>query len=246
MRALSNQRGDMAYTIGLDYGTNAVRCLLVDVSSGQEVAAAVYEYQQGQQGIILDASDHNLARQNPKDYIDGLKESIRGALKDARRAGVKAESIIGIGVDATGSTPIPVDSRCRPLALDERWRENLDAYAWLWKDHTSSEEAAKITSTAREQRPHYVEKYGGTYSSEWFWSKILHCLNSSPDVFNAAYSWVEFSDYIPALLTGVDNPREIKRNVCAAGHKAIYSTEWGGASRRGFPLPVGSEVSKSS
>ena len=115
--------------------------------------------------------------------------------------------MIGIGVDTTGSTPIPVDAQNRPLALDPRWQANLAAHAWLWKDHTGADEAAAITRTAREHAPQYLAPIGGVYSSEWFWSKIWHCLKVAPDVFDAACSWVELADFVPAVLAGVDDPR---------------------------------------
>jgi L-ribulokinase len=142
--------------------------------------------------------------------------------------------VIGIGVDTTGSTPLPVDGRARPLALDPRWQGNLAAHAWLWKDHTAASEAAQITAIAREHAPQYLAPIGGTYSSEWWWSKIWRCLRVAPDVFDAAASWVELADFIPAVLSGVDDARHIVRCVCAAGHKAMYSDAWGGLPDKGF------------
>jgi L-ribulokinase len=142
--------------------------------------------------------------------------------------------VIGIGVDTTGSTPLPIDAHARPLALDPRWKTNLAAHAWLWKDHTSAPEAAAITATAREHAPEYLAPIGGTYSSEWWWSKIWHCLKVAPDVFESAASWVELADYVPAVLAGVDDPRAIRRCVCAAGHKAMYSEAWGGLPAKAF------------
>ena len=137
-------------------------------------------------------------------------------------------NIIGIGIDTTGSTPLPVDEQGGPLAFAPRFEGNLNAMAWLWKDHSAMTEAEQITELAQQHRPEYLRRCGGTYSSEWFFAKIWHCLNVAPEVFEAAYSWVEICDYIPALLTGTLQPDEIKRSVCAAGHKAMYSEEWGG------------------
>ena len=142
--------------------------------------------------------------------------------------------MIGIGVDTTGSTPLPVDAQARPLALDPRWNDNLAAHAWLWKDHTSAAEAAAITETAKAHAPEYLAPIGGTYSSEWWWSKIWHCLKVAPDVFDAAASWVELADFVPAVLAGVDDPRDIVRCICAAGHKAMYSDAWGGLPPKAF------------
>lgn len=218
-----------AYTIGVDYGTNSVRVVTVDCADGSIVSSHVCDYPSGDQGILLDPRDPHLARQNPADYLVGLRVAVTGALEAARKnRDFSPEQVIGIGVDTTGSTPMPVDSQNRPLALDPRWQSNLAAHAWLWKDHTSADEAAAITAAARQHAPELIEPIGGTYSSEWFWAKIWHCLNTAPDVFDAADSWVELADFIPAVLAGIASPREIQRSVCAAGHKALYSDEWGG------------------
>ena len=185
--------------------------------------------------MLLSPGDPHLARQNPADYIAGLRASVTGALAEAARtSGFAADRVIGIGVDTTGSTPLPLDGQARPLALDPVWNENLAAHAWLWKDHTSAAEAARITETARMHAPEYLAPIGGTYSSEWWWSKIWHCLNVAPDVFDAAVSWVELADFVPAVLAGVRDPRDIVRCVCAAGHKAMYSDGWGGLPSKEF------------
>ena len=217
------------YVIGLDYGTNSVRALIASTRNGTEIASAVWNYSRGTQGIIL-SRDPNLARQHPADYIDGAEATIRQALELARSAvrGFQAADIIGVGVDTTGSTPIPVDHRGRPLALSRRFAKNPAALAWLWKDHTSVAEAAEITTLARSLRPEYLAKCGGAYSSEWFFSKILHCLRQDPAVFEAAHSWVECADWIPAMLTGTEAPDQLSIGICAAGHKAMYNEAWGG------------------
>jgi L-ribulokinase len=223
------------FTIGVDYGTNSVRAIIVSTSNGKEAGSYVFNYPSGHQGILLDKNDHHLARQNPADYIQGLEISVTKALKAAKkRKGFSPDKVIGIGVDTTGSTPIPVDRNNVPLALQKQWKKNLAAHAWLWKDHTSAEEAAKITETAKTHAPKYVERYGGTYSSEWFWAKVWHCLNSASEVFDAAYSWVELADFIPAILAGVKDPLAIMRGVCASGHKAIFSHDWGGLPDKEF------------
>jgi L-ribulokinase len=223
------------FTLGLDYGTNSVRSLIVRCSDGAEFGSCSVNYPSGQQGVLLDPRDHNLARQHPGDYLHGLKHSVRGAIAAAKKKrGFSADRIVGIGVDATGSSPIPVDRHNRPLALDPKFRGDLNAQCWLWKDHTSVREAAMITEAAARQRPQYLAKCGNTYSSEWFWSKIWHCLNVAPKVFAAADSWVELTDWIPSVLAGADLPAKIVRGVCAAGHKAMYSDEWGGLPDREF------------
>ena len=217
------------YTIGLDYGTNSVRSLIVNVANGREVASAVWNYAHGTQGVIL-ARDPNLARQHPADYAAGAEITLKKALALAKRTvrGFKPEQIIGIGVDTTGSTPLPVDRHGHPLAFDRRFAKHPAAMAWLWKDHTSIAEAEEITTLARKIRPQYLAKCGGTYSSEWFFSKILHCLRTSPEVFEAAYLWVECADWVPAMLTGTEPPEALTLGVCAAGHKGMFSDAWGG------------------
>ena len=220
----------MAYVIGLDYGTNSVRCLVVDAQNGRELGTAVYEYESGQAGILLDKADHNVARQNPADYLKGLEATVSAATRQAKKTDKKfsSDQVIGIGVDTTGSTPIPVDADGVPLAMKKEFKKNLNACVWLWKDHTGYAEAAKITEVAAKMRPQYLAKCGGIYSSEWFFSKIWHCLKADRKVFDAAFTWVEHADWIPAVLTGTDHPSQLKRCRCAAGHKAMFSDAWGG------------------
>ena len=217
------------YTIGLDYGTNSVRALIVNVANGAEVASAVWTYTHGTQGVIL-SRDPNLARQHPADYVNGAEITIKQALAAAKKSvrGFSADQVVGIGVDTTGSTPLPVDANGQPLAFQKKFTNHPAAMAWLWKDHTGVNEAAEITALAKKLRPQYLAKCGGTYSSEWFWSKILHCLRTAPEVFNAAHSWVEFADYVPAMLTGTEHPDKFIAGVCAAGHKAMWNANWGG------------------
>jgi len=217
------------YTIGLDYGTNSVRALIVNTANGREIATAVWNYARGTEGVIL-SKDPNLARQHPADYVKGAELCIRRSLAAAKRKvkGFRGEQVIGIGVDTTGSTPLPVDAAGRPLALSKPFAKEPAAMAWLWKDHTSVAEAEQITALAKKRRPKYLAKCGGTYSSEWFFSKILHCKRTKPKVFRAAHSWVEIADWIPAMLTGTESPDRLTVGVCAAGHKAMYNDGWGG------------------
>jgi L-ribulokinase len=225
----------MAFTLGIDFGTNSARALVVRCADGAELGSCVAEYRSGRQGVLLDPGDAHLARQHPGDYLIALGESVRGALAAATRTrGFSAGSVAGIGVDTTGSSPMPVDRRNRPLALHRKWRRDLAAQCWLWKDHTSWREAARITEVAARMRPEYIAKCGNRYSSEWFWSKIWHCLSVAPGVFTAAHSWVELADWIPSTLAGVDDPLAVVRGICAAGHKALYSDEWGGLPDRRF------------
>ncbi len=225
----------MAFTLGIDFGTNSVRAVVVDCANGREIGSCVIDYPSGKRGVLLDPRDPNLARQHPGDYFYGLQESVRGALEAASAVvGFRRESVIGIGVDTTGSSPLPVDRQNRPIGMAPKLKDNLAAQCWLWKDHTSYAEAARITELAAKHRPQFIAKCGNTYSSEWFWSKIWHCLESAPEVFAAAYSWVELADFIPAVLAGLTDPLKIKRGVCAAGHKALYADEWGGLPDKEF------------
>lgn len=218
------------YTIGLDYGTNSCRAIVVRTSDGFEAGTAVYEYPHGDLGILLDPKDPNLARQHPADYLEGAEITVRQAMQQATEADpeFRPDAVVGIGVDTTGSTPLPVDADGRPLAFDPQFADSLSAMAWLWKDHTSTEEAIAITRTAAEMRPRYLGRCGNSYSSEWFWAKIWRCLKVDRAVFDAAYSWVEICDWIPAVLCGADHPSRLVRGICAAGHKAMYCDEWGG------------------
>jgi L-ribulokinase len=225
----------MSFTLGIDFGTNSARALVVRCADGAELGTFVAPYRSGRQGVLLDPRDAHLARQYPGDHLSAMEKCVRGALAAARRKrGFSAEQVAGIGVDATGSSPVPVDRRNRPLALNPRWRRNLSAQCWLWKDHTGWREAARINEVAARIRPEYIAKCGNRYSSEWFWSKIWHCLSVAPDVFDAAHSWVELADWLPSVLAGVTDPARIIRGVCAAGHKALYGDEWGGLPDRKF------------
>lgn len=224
------------YSIGLDYGTNSCRALLVNLSTGAEVAASVFPYPSGEMGILLDDADPNVARQNPLDYIDGLISTVRSVLAQAVQAeqNFTPSQVVGIGIDTTGSTPIPINAEGTPLGLLPEFKGVLDAQVWLWKDHTGHAEAAEITALAEKEHPEYLAKCGGIYSSEWWWSKILRLKRVNPSVFAAAYSFVEHCDWIPALLTGNTTPSKIKRGICSAGHKAMFNKAWGGLPAKEF------------
>jgi L-ribulokinase len=227
------------FTLGVDFGTNSVRALVVRCSDGAEYGSRVVDYPSGAQGVLLDPKDGLLARQHPGDYLFGLEESITGALAEAgRRPDFDRSKVIGIGVDTTGSSPIPVDDKNQPLGLSAKWKGDLNAQCWLWKDHTAWREAARITELSAKLRPQYIAKCGGVYSSEWFWAKLWHCLNVAPETFSAASSWVELADWIPSVLAGVAEPRLVKRGVCAAGHKALYSDDWGGLPDKEFLMAL--------
>lgn len=228
--------GSMKCSLGIDYGTNSVRALVVRCDNGEELGSSVVGYSSGKDGVLINPKDHHLARQHPPDYLVGLELCVKGALAAAakKNKAFTPATIVGLGVDTTGSSPIPVDSANRALASLPKWKKNPAAQCWLWKDHTSWQEAARITELAAKHRPEYIAKCGNTYSSEWFWSKIWHCLKTAPDVFQAAHSWVEMCDWIPSVLCGVEDPKQIQRGICAAGHKALYCDEWGGLPDKKF------------
>lgn len=224
------------YALGIDYGTNSCRSLLIDLADGAEIGSAVFNYPSGEMGVLLDPKDPHVARQNPQDYLDGLVTVTHGALDQARAKvpGFTPGQVVGIGMDTTGSTPMPVNRQGTPLGLLPEFKNNLNAMVWLWKDHTAHAEAAEITALAHEMRPNIIAKCGGIYSSEWFWSKILRLRRCDPQVFEAAFSFVEHCDWLPAVLAGDTDPLTLKRGVCAAGHKAMFSTEWGGLPDKEF------------
>lgn len=212
--------------IGVDFGTDSVRAVVVNARSGKEEATDVAHYKRWSKGLYCDPSK-NQFRQHPLDYIEGLEECIKGAL--AKLPTGSGSRVVGIGVDTTGSTPCAVNEDGTPLALTKEFEDNPNAMFVLWKDHTSVDEAAKINEVAKTWGGTDFTKYeGGVYSSEWFWAKILHILRHDSRIREAAYSWVEHCDYIPALLTGTCNPAIMKRSRCAAGHKAMWHAEWGG------------------
>ncbi len=214
------------YALGLDFGTNSVRALISNTEDGSEVASAESSYRHGENGIVTDPSQPELARQHPSDYLDGAAEAVRSALEKAKTIGVPDFQICGIGIDATGSTPMPIDAAGRSLVENPQFESNPHAMAWLWKDHTSIEEANELTAAAKTQKPCYLEKCGGTYSSEWYWAKLLKCARTAPEVIEAAHSWIEIADWIPAVMTG--NEAHPKRGICQAGHKGWFHDDWGG------------------
>jgi L-ribulokinase len=214
------------YVIGLDYGTDSVRALLVNASDGSIAGSGVHYYERWKKDLFCDPSK-NMFRQHPLDYIEGLEKSVAEAL-----SGIPEEvrrNIAGISVDTTGSTPVAVDEHGVPLSLKQEFADNPNAMFILWKDHTAVREAAEINELARSWGGTDFTMYeGGIYSSEWFWAKLLHVLRQDSRVREAAWSWLEHCDWIPALLTGTGNAGEIKRSRCAAGHKAMWHPQWGG------------------
>jgi L-ribulokinase len=218
---MSNQN----LVIGVDYGTDSVRTILVNADNGDEMNSAVFHYPRWKKGLYCDPSK-NQFRQHPLDYIEGLETTVTEVMKCT---GVTADDVRGIGIDTTGSTPIAVDKDGTPLSLKEGFKENPNAMFILWKDHTAVKEAEEINDLARSWGGIDFTKYeGGVYSSEWFWAKILHIIRKDEEVFRHAFSWVEHCDWMPALITGNNDPLKLKRSRCAAGHKAMWHSEWGG------------------
>lgn len=222
--------------VGIDFGTDSVRSVIVDAGDGKELASEVSYYRRWAAGLYCDAA-RNIFRQHPLDYMEGLEESVRGALnKLGKNAGRR---VVGISIATTGSTPCVVDRGGTPLALTKGFEENPDAMFVLWKDHTAVEEAGLINRIAHGWGGTDFTKYeGGEYSCEWFWSKILHVLRRDLKVRKCAFSWVEHCDWIPALLTGTADPLTMKRSRCAAGHKAMWHAEWGGLPPEDFFIKV--------
>jgi L-ribulokinase len=218
--------------IGVDYGTDSVRSVVVDAQSGKVLASEVHGFTRWKQGKYCNPSK-NQFRQHPLDHIEGLEITVKKALKAAPKG--SAEYVKGISVDTTGSTPGPVDRQGTPLALLPAFRENPNAMFVLWKDHTSVKEAEEINRTARTWGGEDFTKYiGGVYSSEWFWAKMLHVIRQDEKVRRAAYSWVENCDWIPAMLTGVSDVHTVKRSRCAAGHKAMWHRNFSGLPSQEF------------
>ncbi len=213
------------YVIGVDYGTDSVRSLVLNAHTGEEIGTAVYEYPRWKQGLYCDAP-HSQFRQHPLDYLEGLEYTIKEALKDASEE--VRQNVVGISVDTTGSTPGPVDENGTPLALLPEFAENPNGMFILWKDHTANKEAQEINDLAHSWDLDFTKYVGGIYSSEWFWAKILRTLRVDEQVREKAFSWIEHCDWVSAVLTGNTNPLTLKRSRCAAGHKALWHEEFDG------------------
>ncbi|WP_025141937.1 ribulokinase [Pedobacter jeongneungensis] len=214
------------YVIGVDYGTDSVRSVLVDTANGKEISASVFLYPRWQKGLYCKPAV-NQFRQHPLDYIEGLTHTIKDCLAKAGGSEI-AHLVKGISVDTTGSSPVAVDATGTPLALTPGFEENPNAMFVLWKDHTAVKEAAEINEHAKKFPVNYLKYVGGIYSSEWFWSKLLRILRVDSTVKNSTASWVEHCDWIPFLLCGGNDIADMKRSRCAAGHKALWAEEFNG------------------
>lgn len=214
-----------AFVVGIDYGTDSVRAIVVNARTGEEVSSSVYYYPRWRDQLYCRA-EINQFRQHPQDYLDGLEAVLQQCLDSAGQS--VRNSVRGISVDTTGSTPVAVDREGVPLALRPQFAENPNAMFVLWKDHTAVNEAAEINEHAKKFNVDYLQYVGGIYSSEWFWAKLLHVLRTDGAVRDACYSWVEHCDWIPFVLTGGRQAAALKRGVCAAGHKALWADAFGG------------------
>lgn len=220
------------YTIGVDFGTDSVRSLVVNANTGEEVATSVAHYTRWKRGDYCDPT-MNQFRQHPLDYLECMESSVKDALKDLDPS--ITENIAAISVDTTGSTPVAVNQQGIPLSLTPGFEDNPNAMFVLWKDHTAVKEAEEINQLSETWGGLDYTKYeGGIYSSEWFWAKILHILRTDKAVREAAFSWVEHCDWIPAVLSGDTDPLKLKRSRCAAGHKAMWHEDFDGLPSEDF------------
>ncbi len=216
---------DASYVIGVDYGSDSVRTIIVNTANGEELASSVFYYPRWKKQLYCNMNE-NQFRQHPLDYVEGLEATIKECV--AKVGPAVAANIKALSVDTTGSTPVAVDKTGTPLALTPGFEENPNAMFVLWKDHTGVGEAAEINAHAEKFDTNYLQFVGGIYSSEWFWAKLLRVLRADEKVRNSIYSFVEHCDWIPFLLVGGTDVHAMKRGVCSAGHKILWAKEWGG------------------
>ena len=227
---------DEQYVIGIDFGTDSVRSVIINALTGKEESTHVSYYKRWAKGLYCNPSE-NQYRQNPLDHIESLQDSIKSALEKLQKK--VGERVIGIGVATTGSTPAPVDKNGVVLSLKDSFIDNPNAMFVLWKDHTAIKEAEEINNLSKNWGgPDFTKYVGGVYSSEWFWAKILHVLRNDKNVREEAYSWIEHADWVPAILTGNLDPLTLKRSRCAAGHKAMWNKEWKGLPSEEFLIKL--------
>ena len=214
------------YVIGVDFGSDSARALIMDALSGQELAESTAGYPRWLAGKYQDAKK-NMFRQHPLDYLEAMTACVRAALDKAGDA--VREGIAALSVDTTGSTPCPVNREGTPLALFPEFEDDPDAMFHLWKDHTAVSEAEEITAAFQKNADGIdYTAFQGNYASEWYWAKILHTIRGNAKVRASAWSWTEHSDWLPNLLVGDTRPERMYRCACAAGHKAYWHSAWGG------------------
>lgn len=219
------------YVIGLDYGSDSVRAVLIDTQNGEELASEVFWYPRWKEQKYCNPNI-NQFRQHPLDHIEGLEYTIKSVISQSN---VKPESVVSICIDTTGSSPLPLTKEGIPLALKDDFRDNPNALMILWKDHTAVAEAKEINELAKNWGGVDYTKYvGGIYSSEWFWAKILHVTRGDKPVKEAAYTWMEHCDYMTYMLADNQDLTTFKRSRCAAGHKAMWHNNWNGLPSKEF------------
>lgn len=228
---LDNMENKKKLTIGVDFGTDSCRALVINASTGKELAISTSYYKRWKNELYCNPID-NQYRHHPKDYIESLEEAIRGVL--SKLSPILIKCIVAIGVDTTASTMAMTDKEGTPLALLPKYAENPNAMFFLWKDHTAIQEAEEINVLSRTWKPDYTLLSGGNYSLEWFWAKALYILRNDKGIYNEAYSAIELCDWIPSILSGIVKPKEVKRSRCAAGHKCMWAERWGGYPSRYF------------
>ncbi|MCF8341606.1 MAG: ribulokinase [Chitinophagaceae bacterium] len=220
-----------AFVIGVDYGTDSVRTIIVDAKNGEEITSSIFYYPRWKAQKYCIASI-NQFRQHPVDYLEGLSFTIKDCV--AKVGNEIANNIKGISIDTTGSSPVAVDETGTPLALLPAFEHNPNAMFVLWKDHTSIHEAEEINNHAGKFDTNYLQFVGGIYSSEWFWAKLLHIIRQDKAVKEHIYSFVEHCDWIPFVLIGGSDVKKMKRGTCSAGHKALWAQQWGGLPPNAF------------
>lgn len=218
------------FSLGIDFGTLSARALLVDVDTGREVASEVYEYPSGVIDDRLPSTGEKLppdwALQDPQDYLDALENSVRAAIK---QSAVDPGDIIGIGIDFTACTIMPIDKSGKPLSFDPKWSANPHSWVKLWKHHAAQPQATRINELAVARGENFLQRYGGKVSSEWFFPKALQILDEAPEIYAAADKIIEAGDWIVMQLTGVES-----RSSCAAGYKAMWEKSVGYPSNEFF------------
>lgn len=211
------------YAIGVDYGTQSGRAVLVDLSNGHEVADHVTSYPHGVIDETLPTSgqalEHDWALQHPDDYLEVLRRSVPAVLKES---GIDPSDVIGLGIDFTACTMLPIDENGVPLCFKPEWKDNPHGWVKLWKHHAAQDEADRLNAIAAERGEKFLPRYGGKISSEWMIAKVWQIVNEAPDVYDATDLFTEATDWVISQLTG-----NFVRNSCTAGYKSIWHKQDG-------------------
>ncbi|MDO5135628.1 MAG: ribulokinase [Eubacteriales bacterium] len=213
------------YVIGVDFGSDSSRAVVVDAATGETVGSGEAFYTRWKKGLYQHP-ELGVFRQHPLDYLEAIESCVTKALQCLDQE--EKSHVVGIGVDTTGSTPVPVDREGTPLSLLKEFEENENAMFHLWKDHSAFAEAEEINEIFKNGSEIDYTKYQGNYCAEWYWAKILHAVRADERIREAAYTWEEHSDWMVGVLCGETRPEHIFHGACAAGHKAYWHSEWGG------------------